>query len=101
MREKIDDKTLQEAHILLHPIRYRIVELLAEKPMHINEISRVMGDERRFVTYHLRLLEECGFLSSKYKISPEKKSKGKSLKIYKTTERVEQTISKLREQWTK
>jgi DNA-binding transcriptional ArsR family regulator len=102
MREKINDKTLQDAHVLLHPVRYRIVELLSEKPMYINAITRELGEEdRRFVSYHLKTLEEYGFLSSKYEISELPKSKGKSLKIYSVTEKVEQTIAKLREKWTK
>jgi hypothetical protein len=41
----IEDDFLKEVHVLLHPIRYRIVELLAEKPMHINEMSNTLGEE--------------------------------------------------------
>ena len=74
---KIEDALVKDAHVLLHPIRYRIVELLMEKPMHINQISKVMGEERRLVSYHLLALEECGFVSSKYEISESPKSKGK------------------------
>lgn len=89
---KLDDKTLQDAHILLHPIRYREVKLLAEKPMHINEIAKTLGEERRLVGYHLRILEDYGFVSSKYVISEEERSKGKAQKIFSVTNKVDQTI---------
>jgi len=80
----------------LHPIRFRIVELLAERPMHINEISKALGDKRRLVSYHLLVLEEYGFLSSKYEISVHPKFKGKAVRKYKVTEKVEEVISELR-----
>ena len=34
--KSLDCKLLEDAHILMHPTRYRIVELLAEKPMLID-----------------------------------------------------------------
>ena len=40
-----------DAYALAHPLRCRIVELLAEKPMHINEIAKALGEERRLVSY--------------------------------------------------
>jgi DNA-binding transcriptional ArsR family regulator len=92
----IEDDLLKEVHVLLHPIRYRIVELLAEKPMHINEMSNTLGKERRLVSYHLLTLEEHGFLSSNYEISEQPKSKGKALRKYKVTEKVEEVILKLK-----
>jgi predicted transcriptional regulator len=92
MREKINDMILADAYVLLQPTRLRIVELLTEKPMHINELSRSMGDERRILTFHLRLLEEHGFLSSKYEISELPKSKGKTLRIYRVTEKATKMI---------
>ena len=83
-------------HALLHPIRYRIVERIAEKPMHINEISKALGEERRLVSYHLLTLEEHGFLNSKYEISEDAKSKGKAIRKYHVTGKVEEVISKLK-----
>lgn len=82
---KIDNRTLEEAQLLMDPIRFRIAELLAERPMHINEMSRVMEIERRFLTYHLNVLERCGFVSSKYVISDQRKSKGKALRVFEVT----------------
>ena len=48
-RKKRDAKLLEDAHILMHPTRYRIVELLAEKPRHIDWISRALDVKRGLV----------------------------------------------------
>lgn len=80
----------------MHPIRFRIVELLAEKPMHINEMSKVLGEERRLVSYHLLTLEEYGFLSSNYEISELPKSKGKAIRKYRVTEKLDEVISEFK-----
>ncbi len=93
---KIEDGLVKEVHVLLHPMRYRIVELLTEKPMHINEISKALGEERRLVSYHLLTLEEYGFLNSNYEISEQPKSKGKAIRKYSVTGKVEEVISELK-----
>ncbi len=93
---KIEDDLLKDVHVLLHPLRYRIVKLLAEKQMHINEVSKALGEERRLVSYHLLTLEEHGFLSNNYEISEYQKSKGKAIRKYRVTEKVEEVISELK-----
>ena len=93
---KLEDTLVKDAHVLLHPIRFRIVELLAEKPLHINGISKAMGEERRLVSYHLLTLEEYGFVSSKYEISEQPKSKGKAIRKYWVTDKVDQVISEIK-----
>ena len=94
---ELDNQLVKEAHVLLHPVRFRIVELLAEKPLHMNAISKTLEEEKkRLVSYHLNILEEYGFVTSTYEISEEPKSRGKALKIYRVTEKVEQVLSKLK-----
>jgi DNA-binding transcriptional ArsR family regulator len=93
---KMEDKLVKDAHVLLHPIRFRIVEFLVENPMHINGISKAMGEERRLVSYHLLTLEECGFVKSQYEISESPKSKGKAIRKYWVTDKVENVISELK-----
>lgn len=93
---KIEDQLVKEAHVLLHPIRFRIVELLVENPMHINAISIAMGEERRLVSYHLQTLEEYGFVNSRYEISELPKAKGKAIRKYWVTDKVENVISELK-----
>jgi len=93
---KMEDTLVKDAHVLLHPIRFRIVELLAEKPLHINGISKAMGEERRLVSYHLLTLEEYGFVNSRYEISEAPKSKGKAIRKYWVTDKVDQVISEIK-----
>ena len=94
---KLEDKLVKDAHVLLHPIRFRIVELLAEKPMHINAISKALEEKKkRLVSYHLHILEEHGLVSSRYEISEQPKSKGKALKIYWLTDKVDEVLSELK-----
>jgi len=93
---KLEDSLVEDAHVLLHPIRYRIVELLVEKPMHINQISKVMGEERRLVSYHLLALEERGFVNSRYEISESPKSKGKAIRKYWVTDKVDKVIAEVK-----
>jgi len=75
-KKPLKDELLDDSHQLLHPLRRRIMDLLAEKPMHVNELSRALGEERRLVSHHLDLLEERGFVESKYQISEQLTSKG-------------------------
>ncbi|MBN1762114.1 MAG: winged helix-turn-helix transcriptional regulator [Methanomicrobia archaeon] len=91
-----EDALIRDAHVLLHPIRFRIVELLAKKPLHINAISKAMAEERRLVSYHLLALEEAGFVASKYEISELPKSKGKAIRVYWVTDKVKTVISEMK-----
>jgi len=92
----IEDKLVKEAHVLVHPIRFRIVELLLEKPMHINEISKALGEERRLVSYHLDLLEEYGFVNSKHELSDKPKLKGRAIRTYWVTNKVQEVINAIK-----
>lgn len=96
MRLRIDAKLVEDAHILLHPIRYNIMALLSEKPMYINELAKAMDEERRLVSFHLTVLEEHGFVGSKYEMSEEKKSKGKAIRKYWANEKLQTIIHGIR-----
>ncbi|MBN1762354.1 MAG: winged helix-turn-helix transcriptional regulator [Methanomicrobia archaeon] len=83
----IEDRLVKEAHLLLHPTRYRIAELLAEKPRHINELIAALGEDRRLVSYHLLTLEEHGFVSSKFDFPQEPRANRKAGKKYGVTDK--------------
>jgi len=53
------------------PMRFRIVKLPNEKPMHVGDISRVLDVERHLIGMHLDILELYGFVSSERVISKE------------------------------
>jgi DNA-binding transcriptional ArsR family regulator len=90
-------RLIEESHVLLHPVRFQIVNLLAKKPMHISDITKAMGEERPLVSYHLDTLEEYGFVNSKYEISEESKLKGKRvIRTYEITDKVAETIETLK-----
>jgi DNA-binding transcriptional ArsR family regulator len=93
---KLEDDLLREAHALFHPLRFRIVELLAGKAMHINEIAKALGEERRLVSYHLLTLEEYGFVLSAYEIPEDPKLRGKALRKYWVNGKREHVISGLK-----
>lgn len=96
MSMKLEGRVLEEAHILLHPIRFRIVELLAEGPKYVNELAKALGEERRLVSYHLLTLEAYGFVLSRYEISEDPKLRGKALRKYWVDGKREQVISELK-----
>lgn len=92
-------KLLEDSHILFHPVRYRLLELIAEKPIHINALASTLGMERRLVSYHLATLEDKGFVTSKYKVSEDDpKTKGKALRVYTVTDKVADVKAKLKKE---
>jgi len=95
-KEPLEDKLLEDAHILTHPVRNRIMELLAEQPMHINALSRALDAKRGLVAYHLTTLQERGFVTSKYEISEGPGAKGKALRVYTVTDKVAEVKAKLK-----
>ena len=90
------EQLIEDAHMLMHPLRFRMVEVLQEKPMHINAVSKAIKVERRLATYHLVALEEHGFVKSKYEISLEGKSKGKAIRVYWITDKVASVIAQMK-----
>ncbi len=64
-----------------HPLRLRIVALLAEegRPMYLNEIARSLRVSRGLAKIHLKKLEKAGIVKSRLVIDEEK---GKALRFY-------------------
>jgi predicted transcriptional regulator len=46
--------------------RARVVELLAERPMNINELSAALGLAQPSITKHIQILEDAGLVVSEY-----------------------------------
>lgn len=60
------------------PIRYRIVEILREKPCYVSELVERTGAAQPNVSRHLKVLRECGLLRAtregkwiSYDVDPE------------------------------
>jgi DNA-binding transcriptional ArsR family regulator len=49
-----------QAQVLLHPERRRLIEALAAGPDSASGLARRLGESRQRLNYHLRLLEEAG-----------------------------------------
>ena len=95
-KKPMEAELLDDSRTFLHPVRRRILELLAEKLMNINAISIALNMERRLVAHHLFTLEDCGFVKSRYAILQPDKAKGKALRVYTVTDKVADVKAKLK-----
>src|SRR5436190_13093057 len=51
--------------------RARIIELLSQRDMNINELSAALGIAQPSVTKHVQILEEAGLVVSDYSAGPQ------------------------------
>ena len=51
--------------VMAHPVRLRIVEILMHGEYPVHEIAEMCGVQQHQVCEHLRLMQNCGLLSSK------------------------------------
>ncbi len=74
--ELIEDPS--KARGLLHPLRWKILKLLAEKPRHASEIARILGEHEQKIYYHIRQLENLGLI----KLEEKLEKRGALAKLY-------------------
>lgn len=99
MEENLE-KIIKDGHILIHPLRYKIIKLLQEnnpEGMYVNEISKAIKEDRKLVAYHLLTLFQYDFAKSEYEISKYPASKGKALKRITLTEKTKKALTDLKE----
>ena len=48
-----------------HPIRWRLLTELARSDLHVDEMTRLIGQPQNLVSYHLAQLREGGLVSSR------------------------------------
>jgi predicted ArsR family transcriptional regulator len=74
------------------------MELLAEKPMPIDALSRALDEKRMLVAYHLTTLQERGFVKSDYGIFIllEPEQRGMLLRVYTATDKVTDVKAELK-----
>ncbi len=88
---------IDDAHTLLQPIRFKLIELLgSEGPHYINELAKALGKERRLISNHLEILEDYGFVTSRRELSENPRSLGRELKIYQVTPKVAEVRAALK-----
>ncbi|MGC9445008.1 MAG: helix-turn-helix domain-containing protein [Candidatus Methanospirareceae archaeon] len=95
-KRPLEGELLTDAYVFTHPVRYRILGLLGKRPMYINALSSAMGEKRGLVAYHLAVLQERGFVKSKYEIFVLLNQKGIALKVYTVTDKVAEVKAKLK-----
>jgi predicted ArsR family transcriptional regulator len=95
--------TLDEASIILQPIRYRIYQELkkAGKPLYVDEVAKRLDIDRRLVSFHLATLEEHGFVTSEFKAITAAQSnpgKGKAGRFFSLTEKADVVLRRLKKE---
>lgn len=64
----LDDNTLAEAaaclKVVAHPVRLKIVDILTRHEPSVGELAQMCGLPHHRVCEHLRLMQNCGLLSS-------------------------------------
>ena len=73
---------------VVHPLKLRILKALTKSPkgeMYVNELAEALKASRQLVSFHLIELSELGLVESEYFISQKPASKGRAVKMYKST----------------
>lgn len=88
--ERKKQQIIKDASVIMHPIRYEIIEYLNRhsKGEHIQKIADHLEKDRRVISYHLLELEGNGFVKGNYEISSYPNSKGKAIKKYTLTDKI-------------
>ena len=63
---------------LSHPMRIKIVGILAQKKQYVSELARTLNISRPLLYMHLKKLEIAGMVSGHHEISPS----GKAIKYF-------------------
>ena len=95
-----EERVIRDAETLFHPLRYRIVEALAKKPsgLYINQLAEAVGADRQLVSFHLLTLASAGYVEGEYQIAEKPHSKGKAVKVYRLTEKVDRAFKAIRKE---
>ncbi len=59
---------VRKARAVLHETRWKILQLLAEKPRHALEIARILKEHEQKIYYHIRQLENAGIIELHRKV---------------------------------
>ncbi|MEM3637076.1 MAG: helix-turn-helix domain-containing protein [Conexivisphaerales archaeon] len=93
--ELIDNKS---ALMLLQTVRMRIAKLLLGEasPLYVEQIARRLEESPRLVAHHLELLEDFGFVESRFEvIVPEGSKRKVAARFFKPTQKLKDVYEKL------
>ncbi len=90
-------EALRNSSILLHPIRFKIIELFRKerRDMYIDEIAGLIAHDPRLTSFHLSTLQENGYAESKFDIIKKPASPGRAGRFYRLTAKVEQDLKEI------
>jgi len=95
----LEKSTVEAVHILTHPLRFKIVEALRRsgEPMFIAQIADAINADHKLVSFHLMMMLKHGLVEGEWKVSSLPRSRGKAVKYYKLTSKVEESFSRCSE----
>ena len=79
----IKEKEWQILHTIVHPLRYKIIQILKKNPTHTGDLEKKLNTPRTTISYHVSILLQFGVLSPEFKVVQERNSpSAKMVKIY-------------------
>ena len=93
---KLGDK-YEDAYLLMHPLRRRIVEKLEGGAAYTAKLARdlQMQGKERLIGFHLTILAKNGFVEGQFKLANPVTPTPKAVKYYSLTEKTRTTLGRL------
>jgi predicted ArsR family transcriptional regulator len=88
----------QDISVLLHPIRFKLALTLIKsgEPMYLEQIAAELKKNPRLIAYHLKLLENHGFVSNEFKLIQRNNSKrGFAGKFFSATPKLKEALGSI------
>lgn len=80
MKETVMLRDLEQIKVFAHPLRARLVEVFADKPMTAKQAAEVIGQNPTKLYHHVEVLERVGLI----KLVKTQKKRGTTEKYYRT-----------------
>lgn len=68
-------RLVEVLHVLANPVRLKIIALLAERPMYVYELAKMLKLSYPLTHLHLSALEKAGIVESHIEISEESRAR--------------------------
>lgn len=87
------EEKVRLTHVLTHPARYQIAKLLQSKGRaYIAEIAKDLGVDRKVVTFHMRIMEREGLLTTSLQKKQPPKGNPILVRYAKLTDKAVKTL---------
>jgi len=87
----------EDAYMIMHPLRRKIIEELTESPSYTAKIARDLGmkGKERLLGFHLTILAMHGFIEGEFQLANPATSTPKAVKYYTLTDKTTTTLKEL------